>query len=148
MTWFPDLSPYTYLLDSYQQYGMKHIAEIQAALNVGWLAPGHDFPAGDPPAGFIDALAELRAEHAQVRTRGWHQCGFCEPMDFHSVFSADTGEKRLRIGNAEIRVISKNGIILSAPTLVLHYVDRHRYLPPAEFIEAVLARRVAPDLDE
>jgi hypothetical protein len=30
---------------------------------------------------------------------------------------------------------------------VVHYVDRHRYLPPPEFIEAVLARRVAPDLD-
>jgi hypothetical protein len=66
-------------------------------------------------------------------------------MDFHSVFSADTEEKKLRIGNAEIRVVSEAGIILSAPTLVLHYVDRHRYLPPAEFTEAVLARRIAPD---
>ena len=31
-----------------------------------------------------------------------------------------------------------DGCILVAPSLVLHYIDAHQYLPPAEFISAVL----------
>lgn len=147
MTWYPDLSPYTYMQDAFRRNGREFISPPQIILNVGWLAPGHDFPVGDSPAGLVDALAELRAEHAQARTRGWHQCDFCDRTDIQSLFSDNSDESRSRIGSAEIRVVSKNGITLAAPTLVAHYVERHRYLPPAEFVEAVLARRVAPELD-
>jgi hypothetical protein len=41
-------------------------------------------------------------------------------------------------GNGEIRVRAANGITYVAPVLVLHYVVEHGYLPPQEFIEAVI----------
>jgi hypothetical protein len=147
MTWYPDLSPYIYLQEHRERHGLEHIPAGQVILNVGWLESGHDFPVGDPPPGFVDALAELCIGHPQALTRGWQNCLFCtdEEYEYPSTFNID-GEKH-GIGHGEVRVISKGGPTLSAPDLVLHYVDRHRYLPPAEFIEAVLARRIAPALE-
>jgi hypothetical protein len=42
------------------------------------------------------------------------------------------------MGNGEIRVTSAAGITYVAPVLVLHYVVAHGYLPPQEFIDAVI----------
>jgi len=147
MTWYPDLSPYTYIQDILQRHGRDYTPNGQTILNVGWLESGHDFPAGDPPPGFVDALAVLCVEHTQALTRGWQDCCFCTAEDYEYPSTFDIGGETHSIGHGEVRVISKSGPILSAPDLVVHYVDRHRYLPPPEFIEAVLARRVAPDLD-
>jgi hypothetical protein len=47
------------------------------------------------------------------------------------------------LGDAEIRVVGKDGTWLIAPTLVLHYVTEHAYRPPAEFIDAVSRGRFA-----
>ena len=135
MAWYPDLSPYSYL--------PNYIPAGQTILNVGWLEHGHDFPVGDPPGGFLDALAELCARNAHAPTRGFHSCNLCSDEDLKPS-TVDIGGRKAMLGNAEIRVISENGTILTAPNLVLHYVDRHRYLPPAEFVEAVLARREVP----
>jgi hypothetical protein len=41
-------------------------------------------------------------------------------------------------GNGEIRVTATNGINYVAPVLILHYVGAHEYLPPKEFIDAVM----------
>jgi hypothetical protein len=133
MTWYPDLSQYSYL--------PEFIPTGQVILNVGWLESGHNFPVGDPPGGFLDALAELCAGNLQAPTRGWHECDLCDDEDLESPCTVDIGGNQVKLGSAEVRVISEDGKILSAPNLVLHYVDRHRYLPPAEFVEAVLARR-------
>ena len=32
----------------------------------------------------------------------------------------------------------ENGVIFSAPTLMIHFVEAHAYLPPAPFLEAVM----------
>jgi hypothetical protein len=42
-------------------------------------------------------------------------------------------------GSAEIIVPGRDGKVYRAPTLIGHYVGRHRYRPPREFVEAVLA---------
>ncbi|WP_456044162.1 DUF7919 family protein [Streptomyces rubiginosohelvolus] len=41
-------------------------------------------------------------------------------------------------GSAEIRVMG-HGVAYAAPELVAHYVEAHGYLPPIEFMEAVLS---------
>jgi hypothetical protein len=38
--------------------------------------------------------------------------------------------------NGEIRV-PHGGITFAAPVLIVHYIEEHRYLPPAEFLKAV-----------
>ncbi|KRR18256.1 hypothetical protein CQ14_25405 [Bradyrhizobium lablabi] len=73
-------------------------------------------------------------------TRGWHFCEFC-PKPAKTV---SPGRIRMldpaarTLGNGEIRVASAAGIIYVAPLLVLHYVVAHGYLPPQEFIDAVI----------
>ena len=133
MAWYPDLSPYSYLPDC--------IPAGQVILNVGWLESGHGFPVGEPPGGFRDALAELCARNLHAQTRGWHECDLRDDEELESPSTINVDGRQAMLGSAEIRVISENGTILAAPNLVLHYVDRHRYLPPTEFVEAVLARR-------
>ncbi|WP_160148400.1 hypothetical protein [[Leptolyngbya] sp. PCC 7376] len=54
--------------------------------------------------------------------RGFHCCEFCDNAT----------------GNGQICVRHPNGNWYSAPTMLHHYVTVHHYLPPEEFIEAVL----------
>ena len=46
-------------------------------------------------------------------------------------------EQEIFLGSAEIRV-EIGGHWLAAPDLVYHYVTDHAYLPPIEFIDAVI----------
>lgn len=48
-------------------------------------------------------------------------------------------EGDLLVGGAEIRVRAKDGVVYAAPDMIVHYVLAHRYLPPAAFVEAVIA---------
>ena len=38
-------------------------------------------------------------------------------------------------------------VIYAAPDLIYHYVKEHRYLPPTDFINAVLSARDSRDWD-
>jgi hypothetical protein len=85
-------------------------------LNVGWLDSQHDFPTGLSPVGLLERLRTL----APVRqTRGFHLCEFCQEAT----------------SSNEIDVFG-DGVIYGAPMMILHYIDRHGYLPPEEFIDA------------
>ena len=42
------------------------------------------------------------------------------------------------LGSAEIRVLGGGGKVYAAPNLIYHYVAKHKYRPPEEFIEAVM----------
>lgn len=52
-----------------------------------------------------------------------------------------------RLGHAEIRAVSDDGVLYVAPNLIIHYIVDHLYGPPAEFIAAVRSevRRRWPD---
>jgi hypothetical protein len=60
------------------------------------------------------------------QTRGRYECDFC------------TGKEKPG-SSAEVRVPGKNGRVYAAPHMIHHYVVAHGYLPPEEFIQAVLA---------
>jgi hypothetical protein len=114
MSWFEDLSPYTY-----------HPSE-RGTLNVGWLDGGHDFPTDPPEPPVVAKLTHLCRRRQVNVTRGWHRCELCPP-------NVPRPE-----GHAEIRVRHPDGTVFAAPTLVAHYVLAHCYAPPAAFIEAVM----------
>ncbi len=42
------------------------------------------------------------------------------------------------LGAAEIHVDGGGGAAFAAPSLIVHYVTEHEYLPPVEFREAVV----------
>jgi hypothetical protein len=109
--YLPDLSPYEYI-------GVE-----PSTLTVGWLDAEHPFPAGESSTQFIDRLRTFLLAPVK-QTRGFHWCPFCSnPMARSS---------------AEIRVASTSGVTYAAPVLILHYVEAHKYLPPAAFVATVI----------
>jgi hypothetical protein len=133
MTYFPDLSPYTYLDEA------STTPAETGALNVGWLAEGHEYARGSVGAGVIEGLYRA-LEHEVNVTRGIHYCEFCNwgaDPPFPYAISPVTGKRHL-LGNSEIRVVGADGTVYAAPTWVVHYVAAHQYRPPEEFCEAAV----------
>lgn len=125
MAYFADLTPYSFLAS----------AATSPALNVGWLDPAHSFHQGVTEAEFRHRLFAL-CEHPVHRTRGIHRCAFCSvPTD--GALRETLGGRTVVLGSAEIRV-GGAGVTYAAPDLIYHYVVRHQYHPPNEFIRAVL----------
>ena len=119
MTYFPDLTPYAYTPP-----------QEDDVLNVGWLDSSFQFEQGVTSHDFHEALRRL-TDNPILLHRGFHVCQFCESNSEHAV-TAGTG-------NGQIRVMGQDRKWYAAPTLVYHYVISHHYLPPQEFIEAVLS---------
>jgi hypothetical protein len=132
MAYFKDLTVHTYTL---------HDQAEPNVFNVGWL--GHPFfRRGRTTAEFRAKLQHL-CEHPIFLHGGFHQCPFCWRGWF--------GNYRFwqRHGNGQIRVQGKTGRWYAAPIMIHHYVTRHSYRPPKEFIATVLSpQAVAVDPDE
>jgi hypothetical protein len=125
MTWFADLSPYSYFL---------HPGEPRS-VNVGWLAREYAFEQQVPSGSVLDALWNFCTISVR-QTRGLHDCDLCGPE--HRCFIAERHGRRIRLGSAEIAVISRSGTIYSAPDLIYHYVRTHNYRPPDGFLWSLL----------
>jgi hypothetical protein len=133
MTYFPDLANCTYGSDDEQR--------PKQMLSIGWLEPPHPIPTGTVPDEFVTRLGELCAQPVAV-TRGYHDCPFppCRDTDQTATIT-DINGRPIFLGNAEIWVSSSDHTWYAAPTMIYHYVTEHRYRPPDEFIDAVLAGR-------
>jgi hypothetical protein len=125
MAYFKDLSRYEY---------SKHPDWCAGDVrNVGWLDAKAPFPQGNVDAELTAKLLIL-CRRPVNRYRGWHQCEFCNE---YPVRIADS-EHEICLGDGEIRVPRKDGtVVYSAPNLIYHYVVRHRYRPPEEFLDAL-----------
>lgn len=133
MTHYADLSAYEYtdLADDGEQH-----------LNVGWLDASHPFEKGVLRDEAVERLNDLSWNPVNL-FRGSHTCDFClaelreqGPVAGPALITAlkDVGA----MGNGEI-VVKGDRAWYHAPVLITHYVERHEYLPPQEFIDAVLA---------
>jgi len=116
MAFFPDLSETT-MIDA-----GPHIRAI------GWLDDKHVFPTGKAPAVFLDKLREItdRSQESQSLLGwdtffGFHTCELCNAFHHGNNIGVPAGP-----------------LLYVAPAMVLHYVEGHSYLPPSEFIDAVL----------
>jgi hypothetical protein len=97
--------------------------------SIGWLSCDHAFPTGTVSPEFLDALLRhIREPWQPVAAGGAHRCEFCSPRP----------DGRFTGGSRNIW-IPADGVVYVAPELVLHYIEAHGYLPPADFITAVLA---------
>lgn len=93
---------------------------------IGWLEGNHSFTKGPVGELAIERLREhLQQPFVNIDSCGSHRCSLCE--------SPAAPE-----GNGELIVPSEK-LCFVAPTLISHYVEVHRYQPPAEFIQALLA---------
>lgn len=120
MTYVQDLTPNTY-------HGPRN---KYGALAVGWLDKEHPFTAGDTSQEFKDKLRVLVEKQSVMHYMGSHECQWCPRPSQHMM--------GLR-GNGSIIVVSPTSdITYEAPVLIHHYVTEHNYLPPQDFITAVL----------
>lgn len=104
---------------------LKPYAASESLLAIGWLDRDVGYSKGTVSREFFEKLSELCQRPWQLAaSAGRHQCNLCQ-------FDGP------RFGG-EVYVPG-NGKIYVAPLGVEHYVTTHWYLPPQEFIEAVLA---------
>lgn len=130
MTYFKDLSEYTYLSDMYRS----------GTINIGWLS-AIGFETESPSLLVLDYLWDF-CSISIAATRGLH---FCEICKIEQYIIAEKNGIRLKLGNAEIRVFSEDGEIYAAPNLLYHYIQKHHYKPPEKFIKALLNGAKPPD---
>ena len=122
MAHFDDLAPCTYFRSD------KRLPPLVA---VGWLEEGHDFPTGDVPTALLPRLFAFR-QSTKLPWPYFYMGGqfcWCRTPDSYS-------HRNL--------FVPGNGVVYAAPEGIRHYISVHRYRPPAEFIDAVLA---APDIE-
>jgi hypothetical protein len=120
---------------------MSHIADLTESfrgdLQVGWLHPDHSYRQGSVPPGFVDRVKEfLNLSWACYDIFNWGACGGYHTCEFCKNAHA-TGS----LG------VLHEGKLYCAPTMIVHYVEQHHYLPPDEFIAAVLSGPL-PDTPE
>ena len=116
--YYKDLSKYDYGSTKYPN-----------ALNVGWLDKEYIFPTGKFPEKPILLLVLNNIKPSNLY-RGCHGCQFCN----------ESGNG----GNGEY-IVQFKGRTYAAPTLIKHYITAHNYLPPQEFIIAVLNNEIKQD---
>lgn len=99
-------------------------------LALGWLERGKPFAIGVCKLIFIEKLVELREQFKlafpEFSFRGLHECSMCE------------NGGGLNDSHVNLFIPGKKVVYL-APGRVDHYIQAHEYLPPQEFIEAVLS---------
>lgn len=124
---YKDLSNYSYNLSF----------EIESVKNVGWLSKGVDFSKGTVPVNFLNKLfAIIKRKEINV-TRGIHDCELCNSDDFIYV---RLNQDSVLLGHGEIWIPSLSGqIIYASPTLIYHYIEKHNYLPPFDYIDSIIA---------
>jgi hypothetical protein len=139
--YYADLSPYVY----FNERGTPISADILPALNIGWLDITQEYSQAEPSPEFVARLLDFCRTPINT-TLGFHECTFCNDNPKTYLEIEKDGQK-VGFGHAEIWVFGDEGKTYAAPTLIYHYVTRHHYDPPAEFIQAVLTGPL-PDTSE
>lgn len=106
-------------------------------LAVGWLDCDHAFTHGRVASSVFEAFARLAMSPWQpIAFAGTYPCPFC-------VFTGGPCEVRGREGNVLVGAtnvfVPSEDAVYVAPSLTLHYMDAHEYLPPEAFQRAVEA---------
>ncbi len=128
MTYFPDLSPYRYIVPP----------GVDPALNIGWLSPEMPFQQGNVPWLFVERLKAHCTGPLFNSSAMRHPCELCHASSAIQAWVVPAVPSDIACGTGEIRVEGTDGRLYAAPQLVLHYVVAHHYCPPDEFIQAVI----------
>ena len=122
MPYFEDLSGYVY-----------RKVEQSNVVNIGWLDSNHPFRSGEVEHKVVLRIAEL-CRNPVNRTRGFERCWMCSAYPIREPVC--DSELTPTLGDAEIQVQGRNKVY-ACPTLIYHYIVKHKYRPPEEFLEAV-----------
>ena len=99
---------------------------------IGYLYHGDNFSTGETTTAHFDELKTIINNDVNpigVASGGIHQCNLCQ-------FDGPIG-KSIDIW------IPHGSTMFVCPSLITHYIAAHRFLPPSDFLDAVLA---CPDM--
>ena len=138
---YKDLSKYTYM----SFLNDKRIPND--SLNVGWLEKSVPYTKGNVEnESFIEKIFEIVFCEEKIHlTRGFQPCTFCnnfdEKLGVELPIVINWNDKKLKLGSG-ILVIENEGKRYVFPDLIIHYISAHDYLPPKEFIDAVMKYKI------
>lgn len=121
--------------DDLSRYKLNNI-ELEDVYNIGWLGDAGSFPQGMVSEEFLMNLWEYykcpvfstRKKYQNVSLDGYWK-----------FFTAASNDRESELGSSEIRVIDEEkGVIYASPDLIIHYIVNHNYMPPREYIKAVI----------
>jgi len=95
------------------------------AIKVGWLDKGKPYPKMEDKDfnKLANLILKLEEIGPGVYTKGWHDCPFC-------------GKHK---SSTQFQIQLKGGkTFYDAPEMIIHYIIDHGYLPPQEFIDAIM----------
>lgn len=113
-----DLSPYHY-------HGCP--TGLPGTLSIGWLERSVPFNTGSVPHKVLEEIHRFAKTPINL-TRGVHHCEFCT-------------NPATATGNGELWMRLSDGPIFVSPQLLAHYIEKHNYLPPPEFL-AIFGSRI------
>jgi hypothetical protein len=144
--YYQDLTNFSYYTD---QTGIPS-THGKPQVNVGWLDEHHAFPRGSVPQIVRERILFLACLRPFYATMGFHRSPFIKsPASAGSIGSNVVVEycgQSYPLGSAEIRVPSEKRDYAS-PNLISHYISDCGYLPPQEFLDAVLAMEMPKEFD-
>ncbi len=130
--WFEDLTEYDFFgrKDSKKFFGEDYTIIPTA---VGWLENGKPYTTGEIPEELCGKLSEFINTRAITHVfLGIHECDLCD---------VELSANQLNIINgfgSKTTFIAYKDRLYIFPDLIIHYINDHSYLPPAEFIEGAL----------
>lgn len=120
--------------DDFSKYVGKKGKETNT-YNIGWIE-GNSFNRGDVSDEFIQNLWEY-LKYPVNSNRGMYYNTFLD--NYGDAYVACHNGYQIVLGAAEIRVLDLcRKVVYAAPDLIIHYIIDHKYLPPKEFVEAVI----------
>lgn len=115
--WYPDLGTET------------QVWKAPCVRAVGWLDAEHEFPRGPSPPEVRERLAYFARLWGQsTQALGWaaaggpHRCHVCSAFLASGNFGIPAGD-----------------VLYVCPEMIAHYVSAHDYLPPTEFLDAMMS---------
>ena len=103
---------------------------------VGWLEMGHTFSQGAVDEIVFRKLVELLRDPWQpVVAGGFYSCTLCRFT--RGPRYLEWNGTRVEMGCTNLYVPTDQ-LVYVAPSMILHYIDAHSYLPPMKFCNAVM----------
>jgi hypothetical protein len=101
---------------------------------VGWIEKS-GFPTGQVPDECVDALAAAYPRKLlSDGMRGIHTCTLCG----QSVMQMRWRRKTIQLKGYGHYLVQMDDTVYMAPALLLHYIHKHHYCPPQEFVYATM----------
>jgi hypothetical protein len=125
--------------DDLSHYGYYMPKALDSVLNVGWLEHDKPYSVGAAPPVLVNRLAQVMSLEGTTcvhvnRIRSTHPCNLCGADSFNDVDPSG----KLLVGASEIWIPRSGGGFFAAPSMLLHYIVRHGYMPPVEFSAALM----------